>query len=484
MKMAHRSNGILGESIAYVENPEIAYDDLYTYPVVCFFIYSEDGLCDDSTCVYLEEFADSCDLEVSFEWVLDGDTYYFTNTSFGEDGESVYQWSVDGIDWSDAENPTLGAGDIEAGSIVCLEIYDEISECEDSYCFEFPEEEPCEIGVSFEWVLEDGVYYFTNTSEGGGEEPIYQWSVDGTDWSDDENPTLGAGDVEDGSVICLEIINEELDCTGDTCIVITVEEEPCELFVSFSYEIVGEVIYFTNTSVGEGDASVYSWWVNDFLWSDDENASLDLDEIDDSALVCFEIYDELTECTQMSCLHIDLSADTMDCFMEVDFGMEVVGEMVYFTDITIDGPSTPVYAWYDDGVLFSELPSPIVALGDIDAESEICLKVSDEFETCIETECKTFYSEDELGLNDVERNVFELYPNPANEQITIQLGENVIGESITIYNSFGQRIMLKPITGQMSNESIEITHLSSGLYTVILTDITGKQTLPVRFVKQ
>ena len=130
----------LGETSSTDENPEIAFDDIYTYPVVCFFIISEDASCDDSTCVYIEEFADSCDMEVSFEWVLDGDVYYFTNTSEGEDGSSVYQWSVDGSDWSDDENPTLGAGDIEGGSVVCLEIYDEVSECDGVYCFEFPED--------------------------------------------------------------------------------------------------------------------------------------------------------------------------------------------------------------------------------------------------------------------------------------------------------------------------------------------------------
>ena len=56
-----------------------------------------------------------CDTEASFEYELIDGTWHFTNTSTGEDGESVYEWYVDDLLWSDTENPTLGEGDTEEG---------------------------------------------------------------------------------------------------------------------------------------------------------------------------------------------------------------------------------------------------------------------------------------------------------------------------------------------------------------------------------
>lgn len=68
-----------------------------------------------------------------------------------------------------------------------------------------------------------------------------------------------------------------------------------------------------------------------------------------------------------------------------------------------------------------------------------------------------------LGVDDVVRNNFIMYPNPASNQITVK-GEFAANESVTIYNMLGQVVATKAITS--NEQSIDVSALASGVYTV------------------
>lgn len=68
-----------------------------------------------------------------------------------------------------------------------------------------------------------------------------------------------------------------------------------------------------------------------------------------------------------------------------------------------------------------------------------------------------------LGVDDIIKNSFVVYPNPANTTITIK-GDNLDNEEIEMYNMLGQKVLQRSL---ITNESvIDISGLSNGVYTL------------------
>lgn len=68
-----------------------------------------------------------------------------------------------------------------------------------------------------------------------------------------------------------------------------------------------------------------------------------------------------------------------------------------------------------------------------------------------------------LGLDDVVKNNFIVYPNPANSTITIK-GDNIENEEIEMYNMLGQKVLQRSL---IANESvINISGLTNGVYSL------------------
>ncbi|MQP23484.1 T9SS type A sorting domain-containing protein [Flavobacterium sp. LMO8] len=85
--------------------------------------------------------------------------------------------------------------------------------------------------------------------------------------------------------------------------------------------------------------------------------------------------------------------------------------------------------------------------------------------------------ESSLGVDDVIKNNFSIYPNPASTSITIK-GENFENEEIEIYNMLGQRVIGKNL---ITNEStIDISNLANGVYMVYFLNSKASH----KFVKQ
>jgi predicted small secreted protein len=68
-----------------------------------------------------------------------------------------------------------------------------------------------------------------------------------------------------------------------------------------------------------------------------------------------------------------------------------------------------------------------------------------------------------LGIDDVVKNNFIVYPNPANTTITIK-GDNIENEEIEMYNMLGQKVLQRSL---ITNESvIDISGLTNGVYSL------------------
>jgi len=82
-----------------------------------------------------------------------------------------------------------------------------------------------------------------------------------------------------------------------------------------------------------------------------------------------------------------------------------------------------------------------------------------------------------LGVEDVVKNTFSIYPNPASTTITIK-GDNFENEEIEVYNMLGQKVIGKNL---ITNEStIDISNLANGVYIVYFMNSKASH----KFVKQ
>ncbi len=83
-------------------------------------------------------------------------------------------------------------------------------------------------------------------------------------------------------------------------------------------------------------------------------------------------------------------------------------------------------------------------------------------------ELSSVLSTDEFVLSQ-----FNLYPNPTNSQIRIQISENLQLEKINFYNNLGQLIE------ENINETIDVSKLSKGIYFVEIVTVNGSATKKV-----
>ena len=82
-----------------------------------------------------------------------------------------------------------------------------------------------------------------------------------------------------------------------------------------------------------------------------------------------------------------------------------------------------------------------------------------------------------LGVDDVVKSTFSIYPNPASTSITIK-GDNFENEEIEIYNMLGQRVIGKSL---ITNEAtVDISNLANGVYMVYFMNAKASH----KFVKQ
>ncbi len=77
-----------------------------------------------------------------------------------------------------------------------------------------------------------------------------------------------------------------------------------------------------------------------------------------------------------------------------------------------------------------------------------------------------------VGINDYEANLFQLYPNPSNGAITIQMSREINqGVQISILSIDGT--LIRTISGQNTRIDVDLNNLSAGYYIVKLESEDG-----------
>ena len=120
-------------------------------------------------------------------------------------------------------------------------------------------------------------------------------------------------------------------------------------------------------------------------------------------------------------------------------------------------------------------------------EGEYSLSTSDgevifegaEFEESETTQMKTA---EQLSINDPAVANISLYPNPANNEIILSIGNTNDNSSYSLYNTFGQ-LLQQGIVSQ-NKEVISVSEYTTGIYFIVVKNTTTSIESTLRFIKQ
>ena len=96
-----------------------------------------------------------------------------------------------------------------------------------------------------------------------------------------------------------------------------------------------------------------------------------------------------------------------------------------------------------------------------------------------EFEVARFLNDETVGTEDFQNAEFRLYPNPAREQLSIEMTDAASTYQVEIYDMLGKKVGSSEI---QNKGQINVSSLASGTYLVKLN--SNSQTFTVRFVKQ
>jgi len=150
LNLTNTSTGVIGAFYSWSADGLSSYDEDASFSTaffeaeenVCLTVWDSIEDCSDTYCELIafevvdedSVFTDSTDclVEASFTYEISGGYLNLTNTTSGAE-YPVYSWWVDGLSsWE--ENPSFSTAEFEDEEEICLEVYDSLADCSDTYC--------------------------------------------------------------------------------------------------------------------------------------------------------------------------------------------------------------------------------------------------------------------------------------------------------------------------------------------------------------
>ena len=178
-----------------------------------------------------------------------------------------------------------------------------------------------------------------------------------------------------------------------------------------------------------------------------------------------------------STVTLNLTIETVDITTQPVDQNVVVGNNAQFTVVT--SASNPTYQWQmDNGTGYMNLTNAGQYNGtdtDVLTISNVQLNQNNFMYRCvvISGNCETISSvarltiQDNVGLDDINKNIFNVYPNPTSNSFTIS-SDKVINSEFTILDSQGREVLKGSMNGQ--EHTIDISKLSKGVYSVVFNN--------------
>lgn len=413
-----------------------------------------------------------------------------------------FQWFVNGVAVG-TSSPTY-TGVVADGIPVCVrltgynEVYDSLNQvistdstCYAQYCQTFQEDSVvggnCNAYVSFTSVTgPTSVSTFTATY-GGLTHPHLEWIINGNTVY---YGNVFEGYVSPGSEVCLLLTgyNVHIDSLSqelqyDTCYV-----QYCETFygdtiqpggcnATLSYTQASDSTGFTTFAAQFSGVSnpILQWYINGAYVGSGASYT---GNIAAGAEICVMLIDnnQSDSCYVQVCgtFYEDTLQENSPAVFSYSYN-PMTGETT-FTAEDVQKQQTE-FTWLVNGVLMSHDPqfTAVVPEG-----AEVCLLVqtNEQSATAGGISCQ-FVSHETASLDEKEKVVYNLYPNPAGDKISISVSAGGKADLIAVTDMYGREVL----TSTLLN-NIDVSQLSSGVYYVRVLDAAGNSLWNESLIKQ
>ena len=389
----------------------------------------------------------------------------FADYSSGE--HNHVKWSFGDGTFSEEMNPHhvyANKGEYE----VCMEIWNDNSNCFDKYCsmiYVHDPASPCNAYFGY-YLGEEGLTVnFMNSSSGYNNSWTNNMTWDfGDGTTSSEYSPMHTFANEGAYKVCLSVINDSTGCSDTFCTEVFVKAKPeCEVYFNYQQPDSGLGIYFGNNSWGN-----YTNWLWDF--GDGSTSSEPWPFHDYSTegwyKVCLQIWSDSGNCQQTICNSVYVfDMASLNSFYGYTTS-DTTGVTINFMNWSSGQPSNILWD-FGDGTTSTEA-SPRHEYAQYGMYN-VCLTVTDSLGNT-DTYC------DSLGFFPVNRpaefvnsvEAIKIYPNPANPKTTINylLAKSTKVE-INIYDMFSRKIhtlVNANLTAGMHEYQWDATKLNAGLY--------------------
>ncbi len=429
------------------------HDGIY---VVCVKVYSVDGRCSTYVCKKVEIKRPHCTLKVDASYRIDcstGKVQFLAHTS--SNSTLIYDWKFSNGSTATGPNPTI---EFKPGIYkVCVEVHDANRRCSGNYCFTITvckcPTEPCDLRPDFKFRVDctRKVVYFSASSNGA---EGFGW--DFGDGSGAEGDFVRHQYKGDGSYeVCLKVWNKEENCVKRICKKVVIDCDTCDLNPKFEYKV--DCISKTVKFFGKSNGGEYYYWSFGDDNNGDGNETKHTYKHNGVYLVCLTVKDKAGNCKEQICQRIKIECDPCNLNPEFGFRTDCVNKVTYFKATSTGGAH---YVWsFGDGT--SARGQETKHQFSDDGTYEVCLKVYDKEEKCIETVCHKVV----IDCNQCDLNPEFKYTVSCPDRIIRLYGAS--NNAYKYYWSFGD--------GQNA-EGAEMKHqyAEDGIYVVCLTVVDRK----------
>ncbi|MDC3305806.1 PKD domain-containing protein [Flavobacteriales bacterium] len=479
--------------------------------VVCTDTYC-DSVWADTTGINPPPF---CYADFSSTQVAVSDSTFFTNLSSGVSNTTSYFWDFGDNSFSTDENPVH----LYAQSgwyYVCLTIMDSTNNCYNTYCdyinIQIASSGSCQAYFYSMPALIQVPNSYTFYDMSSGNPSNWLWDFGDGNTSTQQNPTHTYLSTGSGFyLVCLTIseydpITQALICTDTYCDSIYLMNQPSSCYADFYAQDLGNnEAMFTNTSSPQTGTTWFGNGEVDIDYGDgniDYNIGSSVNHTYANAgtyYVCVTVWETDSAgsvlCTDTYCDSVTVTSGTMPCqadFQAIrDTGIVITqnpngttttafGDIFYFMDLST--PVNMIQSWQwdmgDNGAgqylqnTSSTSQMPVYEF-DTNGVYNVCLTIVTIGGQCTSTTCDSVDFSMMQGQTAIQEVIaFEelaLYPNPANDKITVNLMSNTSGNlSIRLVNMMGQTLSYEDIIifNGAINHSLDVSEIANGVYSV------------------
>ncbi|OFY67199.1 MAG: hypothetical protein A3H98_01130, partial [Bacteroidetes bacterium RIFCSPLOWO2_02_FULL_36_8] len=485
------------------QDPSHIYAVQGTY-YVCLNVYASNGsmVCKNSICKKIDvKFEDVCEMDAKFTFKYGKcGTIYFTDLSSVTCHTTISSWYWEFGDGtaSNLQNPSHVYNN-PGNYIVCLTIFGDngIVKCKDRICVTIKtdyKQTPCALYPGFNYTNNNNLYWFKDASFAGTGTTItgWFWSFGNGYTSTLQNPShtyLKPGYYK----VCLTIYGENCGqkCSKQICYTIFVKGPiyNCIVTANFNFKGIGYTKQFAEVSFLSAGTTITGWYWNfgDGTSSTNQNP-IHTFPANGIYNVCLTVYavNGNQVCKNTVCRKVYVYGKSNYCGSEADLKYSHKDKMtVDFMDESMVSENRKIisYEWdFGDGTKSNAKNNEHTYQHE--GKYEVCLTITSTngIDVCSDKICQTIeisLSSEMLRETSESASIdmgqkmdsvqFFIYPNPAQEKISINYDVPAIGEIwLEIFDNKGTRVDAYIIDPVQKNKEILIYGLNEGLYFVKL----------------